>query len=282
MATQQRSQMQPLKLGSRSDAARALQAATNRRLRARGLAALAVEENGVVDARTLEAVRKTAWALGALVETYESITRDGVIPIGVQRMIRNPGRRTDQQKSRGKARMSRLRTHRKRRAAEQRSSRTRTVNAFLAKIGTREQPPGCNGGGIITTMQTFWGFGRVPWCGIACGYHAVKFGGVSGLRSDVAAVRAIEGHARAGRAPYGSWQSSPEGALPGSFVVIGGTGVHVGMLVQPLSGGRARTVEGNTSFGPGGSQSDGGCVAGRIRSASEITGVATMNYPDGR
>ncbi|HEX8158186.1 MAG TPA: hypothetical protein VF526_12450, partial [Solirubrobacteraceae bacterium] len=105
------------------------------------------------------------------------------------------------------------------------------------------------------------------------------FGGIKTLRSDVAGVSAIEDHARAGRAPYGRWQSSVHGALPGSFVVIGGRGVHVGMLVQPLSGGRAKTVEGNTSFGPGGSQSDGGCIAARVRSAAEIHGVATMNYP---
>lgn len=278
MATQQLPRM-VLHRGARSETARALQAATNRRLRSRGLAALAIKEDGFVGARTLEAVRKISWALGARDETYESITRNGEISIGVQRMIRNPGRRTDAQKSRGRARMSRMRAQRKRRAAQARSSRSRAVNAFLAKVGTRERPPGSNGGGIITTMETYWGYGRVPWCGIACGYHAKKFGGVEGLRSDVAAVRSIEAHARARHAPYGRWQSSPAGALPGAFVVIGGSGVHVGMLVQSLSGGRARTVEGNTSFGPGGSQSNGGCIAARVRSPGEITGVATMNYP---
>jgi len=278
MATQQSSEKHVLRRGDRSGTARKLQAATNRRLRSRGLEALVVKEDGVVGLRTLAAVRKIAWALGARSETYESITREDVIPVGVQVMILNPGRRTDQQKSRGKARMSRLRSQRKQ-AQRRRSSCSRAVNAFLAKVGTRERPPGSNGGGIITTMETYWGFGRVPWCGIACGYHAKKFGGVKGLRSDVAAVRAIENHARARHEPYGRWQSSPAGALPGSFVVIGGSGVHVGMLVQSLSGGRARTVEGNTSFGSSGSQSNGGCIAARIRSAAEITGVATMNYP---
>ncbi len=279
MTTQQLPQLQVLKLGSKSDAARALQAATNRRLRARQLGALAVKEDGVIATRTLNAVRKAAWALGARLDTCDSITRDGEIPVGVQRMIRNPARRNDAQKSAGRRRYSRMLAQRKHRAAEPKTSRSRAVDAFLAKVGTREEPAGSNSGGIITTMQTFWGFGRVPWCGIACGYHAVKFGGVKGLRSDVAAVRSIENHARAGNAPYGRWQSSPDGALPGSFVVIGGSGVHVGMLVAPLRGGAAKTVEGNTSFGPGGSQSNGGCVAVRIRSASEITGVATMNYP---
>ena len=279
MATQQLPQPQLLHVGGRSDIARALQASTNRRLRSRDLAALCVEENGVVDARTLAAVRKIAWALGARSETYDAITRDGEISVGVQRMIRNPGRRTDEQKSRGKARMSRMRAERKKRAAQPKTSRKRAVNAFLAKVGTREQPANSNGGGIITTMETYFGFGRVAWCGIACGYHASRFGGIKTLRSDVAGVSAIEDHARAGRAPYGRWQSSVHGALPGSFVVIGGRGVHVGMLVQALSGGRAKTVEGNTSFGPGGSQSDGGCIAARVRSAAEIHGVATMNYP---
>ena len=281
MATQQLPEMRLLHSGGRSETARALQAATNRRLRSRSLATLVIKEDGFVGPRTLEAVRKVAWALGARSETYESITREGQIPIGVQRMIRNPGRRTDEQKSRGKARMSRMRAERKIHAAQGRSSRSRAVNAFLAKVGTRERPPGSNGGGLITTMETYWGFGRVPWCGIACGYHAKKFVGVQGLRSDVAAVRSIEAHARARHNPYGHWQSSPAGALRGSFVVIGGSGVHVGMLVKPLSGGRALTVEGNTSPpGSGGSQSNGGCIAARVRSAAEITGVATMNYPD--
>ncbi len=279
MATQQLPRMQVLHHGDKGDLARSLQAACNRRLASRGLEALAVTENGIVNAKTLTAVRKAAWALGARQETYEAITDDGVISIGVQRMIRNPGRRTDAQKSRGKARMSRMRAQRKEQAKHPRSARRRAVNAFLAKVGTREQPMNSNGGGLITQMETFWGFGRVPWCGISAGYHAAKFGGVKGLRSDVASVQAITTHAHAGHSPYGRFQKSPAGALAGAFVIIGGPGTHVGMLVKPLSGGAAQTVEGNTSFGPGGSQSNGGCIAARTRSAAEIHGVATMNYP---
>ena len=279
MAIQQLPEMRVLKHGTKSEGARVLQAACNRRLQSRGLAALAVKETGVVDAKTLAAARKAAWALGARKETYEAITDDNEISIGVQRMIRNPGRRSDAQLRRGKARMSRLRAERKRQKALGRSSRQRAVNAFLAKVGTREQPADSNGGGIITVMETFWGFGRVPWCGIAAGYHAVKFGGVKGIRSDVAAVQQITNHARAGHSQYGKFQKSPAGALPGSFVIIGGANVHVGMLVKALPGGAARTVEGNTSFGPHGSQSNGGCIAARVRSAGEIFGVATMNYP---
>lgn len=279
MATQHMPQIQVLKHGARGESVRALQVATNRRLRNRELESLVVKEDGVVDTATLKAVRKAAWALGARVETCDKITKENEIAVGVQQMILNPGRRSDEQRNRGKARIARLRAERKARAAQAKSSRARAVNAFLAKVGTKEQPSGSNRGGLITMMETFWGFGAEPWCGISCGYHAARYGGVKNLKSDVAGVAAIEGHARAGNAPYGHWQSSPEGALPGSFVVIGGHGVHVGMLVRSLSGGRAETVEGNTSATAAGSQSNGGCIAHKIRSDAEIFGVATMNYP---
>lgn len=276
-----------LSRGARSAQARALAASTNRRLTARGLDELRIPEQELLTQQMLESIRTAAWALGAEKATYDAITTRGEVSVGVQRMIRNPGRRTDEQRRRGEVRMARLRRHRAERAEaaarEQRehrsSSRSRAVNAFLAKVGRRERPPGSNGGGIITVMETYWGFGRVPWCGISAGYHAKKFGGVSGLRSDVAAVAAIERHARARHEPYGRWQSSVEGAPPGAFVVIGGHGVHVGMLVQAHGDGSATTVEGNTSFGSAGSQSNGGCIARRRRSDGEIFGVATMNYP---
>lgn len=275
------SDLAPLKRGQSSDHVRALAAATNRRLQARGMAALKITEQELLTQEMLESIRKVAWALGAMKSTYEAITANGEVSVGVQRLIRNPGLRNEAQLKRAKVRLARLRKHREARAeaAKAASSRTRAVNAFLAKVGTRENPAGSNAGGIITVMEAFFGFGRVPWCGIACGYHATKFGDVKGLRSDVAAVAAIENHARAGREPYGRWQSSVNGALPGSFVVIGGSGVHVGMLIEAHSDGSATTVEGNTSFGPSGSQANGGCIARRRRSDREITGVATMNYP---
>ena len=51
MATQQEHPMQVLHRGARSEAARALQAATNRRLQRRALADFAIDEDGVVGAR---------------------------------------------------------------------------------------------------------------------------------------------------------------------------------------------------------------------------------------
>lgn len=277
--------LKPLHKGKHGELHRQFQAALNRRLRARGLESLCVKEDGVCGSKTLEAARKAAWALGALSSTYEAITRTGVISVGVQRMVRNPGRRTDRQMEIARKRMAQLRKQRKKRAAARKkpeaSSRQKAVNAFLAKVGTRESPPGSNGGGIITVMEAYWGFGRVPWCGISAGYHAKKFGGVSGLRSDVASVAAIEGHARAGHQPYGRWTSDERSVLPGSFIVIGGHGVHVAMKVDdhPNPAYGIKTVEGNTSFSDAGSQSNGGCIAARTRSPGVTFGAAAMNYP---
>jgi hypothetical protein len=107
--------------GETSESARALQAATNRRLRARDLGALAVDENGLVDHETLVAVRKAAWALGAMRTTYDAIIAAGAIPIGVQRMIRNPGTRSAEQMQRGKQRIATMRKQRKERAEQARA-----------------------------------------------------------------------------------------------------------------------------------------------------------------
>lgn len=95
--------------GARSEEARAFKAALNRRLRARDLEGLVVPETPVVDNDTLIAARKAAWALGALKTTYEAITAKREIPVGAQRLIRNPGLRNDDQKGRAAARISTMR-----------------------------------------------------------------------------------------------------------------------------------------------------------------------------
>lgn len=119
--------MRPLKQGQHGDDVRAFQSAMNRRLRARDLGGFAVKEDGQVGARTLRSARKAAWALGALSSTYEAIPAHG-IPVGVVRMVRNPGRRTRDQLGRAEARMSHLRALRaKRRAEAKRASSGRLV-----------------------------------------------------------------------------------------------------------------------------------------------------------
>jgi hypothetical protein len=68
--------------------------------------------------------------------------------------------------------------------------------------------------------------------------------------------------------------------LRGDLVVLFGEGVHVAMVRSvDHQRGILNTIEGNTSFGSGGSQSNGGCVAERQRSINEAHGFALVNYP---
>jgi hypothetical protein len=267
--------------GKSSARTRALAAATNRRLQARDLGALQIPEQEQLTGEMLLGIRKAAWALGAALSTLQEMDRTGAVPIGVQRLILNPGRRNEAQQKRGRARMSRMRAERKRRAKarEVEGARGRAVSSFLAYVGTTESPPGSNGGPHISAWQAEFGFGRVAWCGIACAHH-LRAAGVPGVTSRLASVALIEQDARAGRAPFVRWSHDARGALPGDLVVIGGHGVHVEMVRRVNADGSVETIGGNTSFGAGGSQSNGGCVAARHRSASEITGVAHVDFPN--
>lgn len=136
--------MQVLHRGAKSDAARALQAATNRRLQRRGLSDIALDEDGVVGAKTMTAVTAAAWALGARRETIAKMDK-GEIPIGVQRMIRNPGRRSDEQKALGKKRVAHMVAMRKKRAATVSSSgsaRKRVVELAQKAAANYRADPG--------------------------------------------------------------------------------------------------------------------------------------------
>lgn len=91
----------------RGEDVRALQAACNRRLKARGLDRYVVPEDGEFGPRTAEGCRKATWALGALVATLKLASK-GRLSIGSQRMIRYPGSRAKGQLERAAARLPKL------------------------------------------------------------------------------------------------------------------------------------------------------------------------------
>lgn len=55
---------------------------------------------------------------------------------------------------------------------------------------------------------------------------------------------------------------------------------HVGIVAEVLSNGKIKSIEGNTSSGNSGSQDNGGMVALRTRSASQIVGYGRPAYSD--
>jgi len=156
------------------------------------------------------------------------------------------------------------------------SSRGNAVAWTAARVGTTERPPGSNRGPSIDAWQRAFGFRGAPWCGLFCG-NAMRAANVKGVTSRIAAVAFIEDDARARRAPFRGW-SNGSGVMRGDLVVIGGRGVHVELVVERHADGSCSTIGGNTSFGPGGSQSNGGAVARRRRSRGEITGYALVRY----
>ena len=136
--------LRELRRGSTGEPVRELQAATNRRLRAAGLGALVVAEDGQLGDRSLTAIRKAAWRLGAQKDTYDAVTQDGRVSIGVQRMIRNPGRRSERQMTLGRRRLAAM--HKQRKAREQMSSKVSpqrqavVSRAKQAAVNYRRQP----------------------------------------------------------------------------------------------------------------------------------------------
>ncbi|MEJ7787497.1 MAG: hypothetical protein WKF96_22055 [Solirubrobacteraceae bacterium] len=157
------------------------------------------------------------------------------------------------------------------------SSRGLAVAWAAARVGTTERPAGSNRGPSIDVWQRAFGFLGVAWCGLFAGC-ALRAAGVKGITSRIASVALIEDDARAGRAPFSAWTSSGSGVLRGDLVVIGGSGTHVELVVERHGDGACTTLGGNTSSGPGGSQSNGGGVFRRVRSPREITGYARVNF----
>lgn len=84
------------------------------------------------------------------------------------------------------------------------------------------------------------------------------------------------------RASHGGRVSKSE-AAPGDVLVFDwdfstSRTNHVGILEKRLSGDRFQTIEGNTSVGSSGSQSNGGRVARRVRKHSQVRYVIRPNW----
>jgi len=98
-----------LHIGGKSEQCRAMAAAMNRRLASRSLKDRQVkvfEGPMTLTREVLDAAVTCAWALGASSATLKTMQRENLVPIGVIRMIRSPGLRTEEQTQRGKQRIA--------------------------------------------------------------------------------------------------------------------------------------------------------------------------------
>lgn len=126
-----------------------------------------------------------------------------------------------------------------------------------SQVGVKESPAGSNRGPLIDAWQRLCGVLAAPWCGcfvnralMAAGFPAQPW-----LRY----CPTIEAKARAGE---GGWSWHPISAARGGDLILYGVreAQHVGLVDAP-----PHTIEGNTSSGNAGSQSNGGMVAARER-----------------
>lgn len=123
--------LEVLHLGNKSEQCRALASAMNRRFASRSLEERQVKvfQGPMTLTRELFEVAVTcAWALGASRPTLQTMEREEIVPVGVARMIRNPGLRTTDQKQLGVKRIANMRKQRK-----ERPSRPKFITA--AQLG---------------------------------------------------------------------------------------------------------------------------------------------------
>jgi hypothetical protein len=148
-----------------------------------------------------------------------------------------------------------------------------TVDQFLkiarGEIGTTEWPPNSN----KQKYGDWYGQPGVPWCGQFVSWSAwmagvpIPGGRFQWCDSVIERFRAA-----------GQWHGSP---LPGDLVFYnwdGGYSDHVGIVEKVLTGGRIQTIEGNTSPGQSGSQSNGGGVYRRTRTMAGVVGFGRPKF----
>jgi hypothetical protein len=142
-------------------------------------------------------------------------------------------------------------------------------------VGTIEFPSGSN----RTVYGQRYGLNGVPWCAIWTSDVYQRNG--HSLRAELTQQWAYTpAGLQAGR--RAGWAIKHRNARPGDIVFFdfpGGEAVdHVGIVTANLGDRGVATIEGNTSSGTAGSQSNGGGVYARTRPWSLVAGVLSPPY----
>jgi len=112
-----------------------------------------------------------------------------------------------------------------------------------------------------------------PWCGVAV-WAAYKYG--AGVLLD-GRLRSTDFIFTASAANTEHMFRVPlRQAKKGDLVLLFKRGQHVGMVAADYRGGALATIEGNTSPGAAGSQSNGGGIFRRNRAASEVVAIVRV------
>lgn len=228
--------------------------------------------DGVYGKRTRRQAHFAAWLIGLEEKRLDAIKHQGRITEEVQRLLRNPEKRSDQDRRREDDRRPRVKKLRRDHDALEEA-----VRWMLKQKGVNEQPPYSNHGPYpIDECQAYFDLSAVPWCGCAVGFAIEKVAGVGDTGTWWPHAESIRLDAEAGR--NGLRDINPRQITRGTVVTFwpGGSDDddHVAMATGDVVNGRFSTVEGNTSSGL--RDADGGIFETKTHSIGEVTCAAQL------
>ena len=228
-----------------------------------------IAQDGEFGPATLAAARQVALLLGVVGKGRRKSKR-GVISQGTQKLIRGR-KRSARERAAAIARKPYRRELRKR---YDRTGGKRAVAIARREIGTTENPAGSNWGPKVSQYIKFTGYTfPVYWCGCFVCWCVVNAGANIPTRIRLGYTGYITADANANTNGLTAVPFSD--ARPGDIVVYSFD--HIG-LVEKVDGDLLYAIEGNTSPGSSGSQSNGGGVFRRVRSRSDVVTIARPNY----
>lgn len=251
---------------------RALQAAINAELGHRKLAWRQIAVDGEFGVQTLHACAFLGWVLGLGAARHRAMTgTKGHVSIEVQRLLRNPRKRSAVDRRREVARKGAVTKIRK--AHDQGPAAAIAFIRQEAAKGVHEVGE-TNTGPEVDKFEAQFGLHGEPWCGCLAGYAAIVFGHC--LASKLSFWYGPALIQQAAERFDGCYPVPFEEIQGGEILVLWG-GEHVVTAAAPSKGSTVETGEGNTSPTNGNSQADGGAVAMKTRSRSDVT-VAIRIY----
>jgi hypothetical protein len=251
---------------------RALQAAVNAEFRHRKLDWREIKVDGEFGNQTLHACAFLGWVLGFSARRLHALRNyQPHISIEVQRLLRNPEKRGSADRAREKSRKPKVQKLR-----QAHNEGPAAAIAFIREEAARgvHEIGESNTGPEVDKYTAKFGLHAVPWCGCLAGYAAIEYGHclASGLSFWYGPSLIAEAAARKdGCYPV------PFEKIEGGEILVLWRGDHVVTAAAPSKGSTVETGEGNTSPTNGNSQADGGAVAIKTRSKSDVT-VAIRIY----
>lgn len=260
----------------RGDDVKGLQWSLNERLAKAKLGWKKVDEDGIFGPATADAARLVGYIMGERSQPELKKAARGTVVQPLQRLVRRQRERGKPEERRAKRRHKKIRKLREQHG----KGATAAVEWALDQRGVVEQPANSNRGPLIDIWQKAVDMIAQPWCGAFTHYASKEKGGASGLTWRLRYTPYGLADARAGINGFVG-AVAKEQAQPGdhAFFNFSGGAVpqHTGLVVKRVPGGLL-TIEGNTSSGNSGSQSNGGGVFLRTRPDWIVCGVGRPRY----